>query len=204
MIRNIVTFSMKKNPRIAIFASGNGSNAQRIAEYFANKDVMEISAIYCNNPKAFVLERANWLGFPSVLFNRNDFYQTTSVLDDLKIRKTDWIILAGFLWLIPENILKAFPQRIINIHPALLPAYGGKGMFGMKVHEAVIASGEKQSGITIHHVNELYDEGNIIFQATCQIQPGDTPDMLAAKIHELEYEYFPVVIEKLVTGTLLG
>lgn len=195
---------MKKNPRIAIFASGNGSNAQRIAEYFANKDVMEISAIYCNNPKAFVLERANWLGFPSVLFNRNDFYQTTSVLDDLKIRKTDWIILAGFLWLIPENILKAFPQRIINIHPALLPAYGGKGMFGMKVHEAVIASGEKQSGITIHHVNELYDEGNIIFQATCQIQPGDTPDMLAAKIHELEYEYFPVVIEKLVTGTLLG
>lgn len=191
---------MKASPRIAIFASGSGSNAQRIAEYFASTGLLEISAIYCNNPKAYVLERAKLLGIPSILFNRNEFYHTSLILDDLKSRKTDWIVLAGFLWLIPDPILKAFPQRIINIHPALLPAYGGKGMFGMKVHESVIASGEKQSGITIHHVNELYDEGNIIFQATCQVQPGDTPEMLAAKIHELEYEYFPVVIRKLVTG----
>lgn len=191
---------MKTPPRIAIFASGSGSNAQRIAEYFSGSGLLEISAIYCNNPKAYVLERAELLGIPSVVFNRNEFYHTSLISNDLKRRKTDWIVLAGFLWLIPDSILKAFPQRIINIHPALLPAYGGKGMFGMKVHESVIASREKQSGITIHHVNELYDEGDIIFQATCQVQPGDTPEMLAAKIHELEYEYFPVVIGKLVAG----
>ncbi len=192
---------MKNIPRIAIFASGSGSNAQRIAEYFAGTGLLQISAIYCNNSEAYVLERAKLLGIPSVLFNRHDFYHTTSIMDDMKNRKTDWIILAGFLWLIPETILKSFPQRIINIHPALLPAYGGKGMYGMKVHESVIASGDKQSGITIHHVNELYDEGDIIFQATCQIQPGDTPEILAAKIHELEYENFPVVIGKMVAGS---
>jgi len=186
--------------RIAVFASGSGSNAQRIAEYFEGKALLEISAIYCNNPGAYVLERAKSLGIPTVLFNRIDFYNSSVISEDLKSRKIDWIILAGFLWLIPESILKAYPQRIINIHPALLPAYGGKGMFGMKVHESVIAAGEKQSGITIHHVNELYDEGDIIFQATCQVQPGDTPEMLAAKIHELEYEHFPVVIGKLVGG----
>ena len=189
---------MKTIPRIAVFASGSGSNAQRIVEYFAGTDILEISAIYCNNPAAFVLERAKMLGVPSVLFNRNDFYKSTIVLEDLISRETDWIVLAGFLWLLPDYILKSFPQRIINIHPALLPAYGGKGMFGMKVHEAVIASSEKQSVITIHYVNESYDEGDIIFQATCQIQPGDTPEKLAAKIHDLEYEYFPLVIEKLV------
>lgn len=186
--------------RIAVFASGSGSNAQRIAEYFEGKGLLEISAIYCNNPGAYVLERAKSLGIPTVLFNRIDFYNSSVISEDLKSRKIDWIILAGFLWLIPESILKAYPQRIINIHPALLPAYGGKGMFGMKVHESVIAAGEKQSGITIHHVNELYDEGDIIFQITCQVQPGDTPEMLAAKIHELEYEHFPVVIGKLVGG----
>jgi len=191
---------MKTPPRIAIFASGSGSNMQRIVEYFTGTGLLEISAIYCNNPNAYVLERAKLLGIPLVLFNRNDFFNSTLVLEDLNSRKTDWIILAGFLWLIPDSVLKAFPQRIINIHPALLPAYGGKGMFGMKVHESVIAAGEKQSGITIHHVNEQYDEGDIIFQVTCQVQPGDTPEMLAAKIHELEYEYFPVVIGKLVAG----
>ena len=195
---------MKTIPRIAIFASGSGSNVQRIAEFFDGKGLLEISAIYCNNPGAYVLERAKTAGIPSVLFNRNDFYNSSFILNDLKSRNIDWIILAGFLWLIPESILKVYPQRVINIHPALLPAYGGKGMFGMKVHESVIAAGEKQSGITIHHVNELYDEGDIIFQATCQIQPGDTPEMLAAKIHELEYEYFPVVIGKLVCGAGKG
>jgi phosphoribosylglycinamide formyltransferase 1 len=195
---------MKNTPRIAVFASGSGSNAQRIAEFFAGKGILEISAIYCNNSGAYVLERAKSLGIPSVLFNRNDFYTSSSILDDLKSRKIEWIILAGFLWLIPDSILKAYPHRIINIHPALLPAYGGKGMFGMKVHESVIAAGEKQSGITIHHVNEKYDEGDIIFQATCQIHPGDTPEILAAKIHGLEYEYFPVVIGKLVSGAVIG
>ena len=137
---------MKTIPRIAIFASGSGSNAQRIAEYFAGTEILEISAIYCNNPNAYVLERAKLLGISSVLFNRNDFYNTNSVLEDLKRREIDWVVLAGFLWLIPDSILKAYPQRIINIHPALLPAFGGKGMFGMKVHQAVIASGNKESG----------------------------------------------------------
>jgi phosphoribosylglycinamide formyltransferase-1 len=189
---------MKSSPRIAVFASGNGSNAQRIAEYFAGPGMPEISAIYSNNPDAFVLERAKLLGIPSVLFNRDTFYTKTSVLEDLKSRDIDWIVLAGFLWLIPKYILNVFPQRIINIHPALLPAYGGKGMYGMKVHEAVISAGDRQSGITIHQVNEHYDEGDIIFQATCQVQPGDTAEKLATKIHELEYEHFPRVIERIL------
>jgi phosphoribosylglycinamide formyltransferase-1 len=189
---------MKTSPRIAVFASGSGSNAQRIAEYFAGSGVAELSAIYCNNPDAYVLERARLLSIPTLVFNRDTFYKGTSVLDDLRSREIDWIILAGFLWLIPDYMLKSFPQRIINIHPALLPSYGGKGMYGIKVHEAVIASGDKQSGITIHHVNELYDEGDIIFQATCQISSSDTPEMLAAKIHELEYEHYPYVIKELI------
>ena len=193
---------MKTPPRIAVFASGSGSNAQRIAEYFEGTGLLEIAAIYCNNPGAFVLERARLLGIPSVLFNREDFYSSTLVLDDLKSRETDWIILAGFLWLIPDYILKAFPQRIINIHPALLPRYGGKGMYGMKVHRAVIEAGEAESGISIHYVNEKYDEGDIVFQARCPVETVDTPEMLAAKIHELEYKHFPVVIGKLVAGEL--
>lgn len=190
---------MKTIPRIAVFASGSGSNAQRLAEYFSVEGILEISAIYCNNPDAYVLERAKLLGIPSVLFSRDSFYKSDEILNDLKTRKVDWIILAGFLWLIPESILKAFPQKIINIHPALLPAYGGKGMYGMKVHQEVIASGESESGITIHYVNEHYDEGNIIFQSRCAITAEDTPGTLAAKIHELEYEHFPVVIRKLVS-----
>jgi len=189
---------MKKIPRIAVFASGNGSNAQRIAEYFADSGLLEITAIYCNNPDAFVLERAKSLEISSVLFNRGTFYNSKAILEDLKMRETDWIVLAGFLWLIPDYILQAFPNRIINIHPALLPNYGGKGMFGMKVHQAVIASGDHESGITIHYVNEHYDEGNIVFQARCIINKEDTPEMLAAKIHDLEYEHFPAVIGKLI------
>jgi phosphoribosylglycinamide formyltransferase-1 len=191
---------MKTIPRIAVFASGSGSNAQRIAEYFSDKGVLEIAAIYCNNPDAFVLERAKLLGIPSVLFNRDTFYHSDAILADLKNREVDWIILAGFLWLIPTYILKAFPQRIINIHPALLPAYGGKGMYGMKVHQAVIAAGDAESGITIHHVNEHYDEGDIIFQARCTVENNDTPEMLATKIHELEYEHFPRVIHNLLAN----
>jgi len=191
---------MNRSPRIAIFASGSGSNAQRIAEYFDGTGLLEISAVYCNNPDAFVLERAISLGIPSVVFNRDTFYNSKAILDDLKSREINWIVLAGFLWLIPDYILKAFPQRIINIHPALLPSYGGKGMYGMKVHQAVIASGDAESGITIHYVNEHYDEGDIIFQAKCAISKGDTAEVLASKIHELEYENFPVIIEKLIAG----
>jgi phosphoribosylglycinamide formyltransferase-1 len=195
---------MKNPSRVAVFASGNGSNAQRIADYFAGTGILEISAVYCNTPHAHVLERARLLGIPSVVFNRDEFYNTTSILDDLKRRDIDWIVLAGFLWLIPESVLQAFPQRIVNIHPALLPAYGGKGMYGMKVHQAVIDAGDAESGITVHYVNERYDEGDIVFQARCGISPGDTPEMLAAKIHELEYEHFPLIIEDLIKKDVKG
>ncbi|MEI6061142.1 MAG: phosphoribosylglycinamide formyltransferase [Bacteroidota bacterium] len=193
---------MNTIPRIAIFASGNGSNAQRIAEYFAGSGILEISAFYCNKPGAYVLERAKLLGVPTVIFNRETFYTADSILLDLKKRDTDWIILAGFLWLIPDAILKAFPQRIINIHPALLPAHGGKGMYGMKVHQDVITSGETRSGISIHFVNEQYDQGDVIFQAECEVSKEDTIDTLAAKIHMLEYEHFPTIIGKLVSGDI--
>jgi len=189
---------MQTIPHIAIFASGNGSNAQRIAEYFRDRNLLEISAIYCNNPKAFVQERAEKLGIPFVLFDRHTFRETTDVLSDLLSRKTDWIILAGFLWLIPGYLLEAFPNRIINIHPALLPKFGGKGMYGARVHEAVIASEEKESGITIHYVNSNYDEGQVIFQAKCPLSSDETPESLAEKIHRLEFEHYPKVIGDLV------
>ncbi len=187
-------------PKIAIFASGSGSNAQRIVEYFAEKNILEIAGIYCNNPSAYVLERARNLDVPSRLFNREQFYHSSDILSDLKEKKVDWLILAGFLWLIPSNLLEAFPGHIINLHPALLPKFGGKGMFGSKVHEAVIQAGETESGITVHFVNEKYDEGEVILQALCPVLESDTPDTLALKIHELEYEYFPKVIENLVLG----
>ncbi len=189
---------MKPVSRIAIFASGSGSNAQRIAEYFAGKGILEISAIYCNSSASYVLERARLLGIQAILFDRESFYNTSDILVDLRERKVDWIVLAGFLWLIPAYLLKSFPNRIINIHPALLPKYGGKGMYGAKVHEAVIASHDTESGITIHYVNEQYDEGQVIFQAKCTLTETDTPESLAAKIHELEYKYFPVVISDLI------
>ena len=190
---------MNTLPRIALFASGNGSNVQRITEYFSDKNILEIAAVYCNNPGAFVLERAKRLNLSAVQFDRNTFYDSEITGNDLSARKVDWLILAGFLWLIPDYLLKAFPNRIINIHPALLPKYGGKGMFGMKVHESVIANRETESGITIHYVNEQYDEGQVIFQAKCPVTPDDTPESLAAKIHELEYRYFPEVIRDLLS-----
>jgi len=189
---------MKPLSRIAIFASGSGSNAQHISEYFAGTGILEIAAIYCNNPDAYVLERARLLGIPVNLFDHETFYNSSDVLVDLKSREVDWIVLAGFLWLIPAYLLKAFPNRIINIHPALLPKYGGKGMYGPKVHKAVIASRDTESGITIHYVNEHYDEGQVIFQAKCILTETETPESLAAKIHELEYQYFPVVIRDLI------
>jgi phosphoribosylglycinamide formyltransferase-1 len=184
--------------KIAVFASGSGSNAENIAQYFEEKPDITVSCILCNNPKAFVIERAKKLNIPSFIFNRDDFYNSTKVLDYLRDNDIDFIVLAGFLWLIPENLVKQYPNKIVNIHPALLPNYGGKGMYGMRVHESVIANNESKSGISIHIVNEKYDEGSIVFQAECKIEEGETPESLANKVHELEYKHFPEVIEKLV------
>jgi phosphoribosylglycinamide formyltransferase 1 len=184
--------------RLAIFASGNGSNAQRIAEYFSGNKHAEVALILSNRKDAYVLERARNLGIPAKTFDRKSFYETAEVLNWLENAKINLVVLAGFLWLVPANLIAAFPSGIVNIHPALLPKYGGKGMFGEAVHKAVIESGEKESGITIHFVDEKYDHGNVIFQAKCSIEKGETPGSLAQKIHGLEYEHFPKVIEQLL------
>lgn len=187
---------MKK--KIIIFASGSGSNAQRIVEYFADNDSVVVSSILTNNPKAGVIERAQKLGVDCLLFNRDDFYNSHRIKDFIQKINPDLIILAGFLWKFPENLTRDFQGKIINIHPSLLPKYGGKGMYGMNVHRAVIENNETQSGITIHFVNENYDEGKVLFHKEVHITPQDTPETLAEKIHQLEYQYFPLEIEKLL------
>jgi len=186
---------MKKDINLAIFASGSGTNAENIINYFAGHEHIHVKQVLSNRKDAFVHERAQKLGVPSASFSRAEF-QDPSFLD--KLEGIDYIILAGFLWLIPEYFVIAFPERMINIHPALLPKFGGKGMYGSHVHEAVIASGEKESGITIHLVNENYDEGEHLFQAKCKVSDQDTSDTLAKKIHALEYEHFPRVIEDFI------
>jgi len=183
---------------IAIFASGSGSNAENIIHYFKNNPEISFPLILANKPDAFVLERAQRLKVPSYIFDKNTFNNTDRVLNKLKAVKTDLIILAGFLWLVPDNILAAYPNKIVNIHPALLPKYGGKGMYGMRVHEAVHSSGDKKTGISIHYVNKHYDEGEIIFQAKCTVEDEDTPDTIAQKVHAREYQVFPKIIENLV------
>ena len=185
--------------RIAIFASGSGTNAQQIIEHFKDNEAIEVSLVLTNNSKAFVLERAAKLKVPSYVFNRTLFYETNQVHDILREIGIDFIVLAGFLWLIPKNILQSWPGRIVNIHPALLPKFGGKGMYGDKVHQAVIKAGEKETGISIHYVNEKYDEGEIIFQEKFEVLPVDTPDTIAERIHVLEHKHFPIVIEELVS-----
>ena len=184
--------------KLALFASGNGTNVQQIAEYFADNDKVKVELIIANKKDAYVRQRAKNLGIDELYYGRDSFYNTNIVLEELEKRGIDFIILAGFLWLIPKNLLTSYNNKIINIHPALLPQYGGKGMYGHNVHKAVIANKEKESGITIHYVNEHYDQGQIIFQAKCDISPNDTADDLAAKIHELEKEHFPKVIESIV------
>ena len=186
--------------KLAIFASGSGSNAENIIQYFAQKPEFCVKKIYCNVANAYVLERAKKYNVPTVVFKRDELRNPDQILRQLKDDGTDFIILAGFLWLMPSCITAAYSNRILNIHPALLPAYGGKGMYGHHVHEAVIAAGEAESGITIHYVNDHYDQGDIIFQAKCPVLPADTPDTLAARVHELEYRYFPEVIEKTINN----
>jgi len=183
--------------RIAIMASGSGSNAQKIIDHFAdNKDVM-VDCLLSNNPDAYALERAKNKGVDTFVFDRFQFYESLFVENFLTERKINLVVLAGFLWLVPEKLVQKF--KIINIHPALLPQYGGKNMYGMRVHQSVIENREPFSGITIHHVNEKYDDGAIIFQAKCPLDHTETPESLAEKIHQLEHQFYPLVIEKLLS-----
>ncbi len=184
--------------KIAIFASGSGSNAQKIIEYFNENPVAKVDIVLTNKREAFVLERARNFHITSVTFNRDELYNSDVISNLLCDRQIDLIVLAGFLWLIPANILRMFPNRIINIHPALLPGYGGRGMYGQLVHEAVIANREIFSGITIHYINERYDEGDVIFQAKCKVEITDDAHSLAEKIHALEHMHFPRVVEEVI------
>ena len=186
------------NVRIAIFASGSGTNAERIILHFQNHASIQVALVLSNKENAFVLERAKKLNIPSRTFNRQQFKESDVVLNWLKEEKITHIVLAGFMWLMPESIIKNFPDRIINIHPALLPKYGGQGMYGHHVHDAVKAANEKETGITIHLVNEKYDDGRILFQDSCSISPNDKPDQIAEKVHALEYEHYPRQIDKWV------
>jgi len=184
--------------RIAIFASGTGTNALNIIRYFKNNGKAEVILVVSNKGNAGVLEKATLENVPVMILNKKEHFAEQKFSEFLLKQKIDLIVLAGFLLLIPEHLIKAFPNKIINIHPALLPKYGGKGMYGVKVHRAVIDNKDKESGITIHYVNEKYDEGGIIFQAKCEINSSDTSEILAQKIHVLEYEHFPKVIEKIL------
>lgn len=189
-----------KQTRLSILASGNGTNAQQIAEYFAERNDIIIDSIIYNKRDAYVATRAKNLGIESFYMSRRDFMESNKVLELMQSRNVDYVILAGFLLLVPENLLKAFPNKIINIHPALLPNYGGKGMYGHHVHEAVVANHETVTGITIHVVDHRYDCGTTLFQARCVVLPTDSADDVAARIHLLEKSYFPPVIDAYITG----
>ena len=182
--------------RIAIFASGSGTNAQKIIEYFSTSKEIFVDSLWSNNENAYALIRAEKLGIETFTFEQEEFYRSNEILDMLYDHRIDMIVLAGFLWLVPRNLTELF--TVVNIHPALLPKYGGKGMYGMNVHKAVLSSKDKESGITIHRVNQDYDKGDIIFQATCPILPGDTPETLAERIHVLEHQHYPRVIEEIL------
>lgn len=184
--------------RIVIFASGSGTNAENLINFFKNKKEASVVLVLTNNPQAKVLERAKRLGVSALSFNKIALTETQDVLNILIASKPDIIVLAGFLWKFPEKILNAFSNKVINIHPALLPKYGGKGMYGKFVHEAVVKNKERETGITIHYVNENYDEGKVIFQVKCKVDPEDSTDDVASKIHELEMEHFPKVVESLL------
>lgn len=189
---------MGKN--IAIFASGAGTNAENIIRYFDKNQSAKVRLVVSNRQEAYVLERAQALGVPCRVFLKSEWEAPEKILDVLREYEIDFIVLAGFLLRVPDLFLHAYPNKIINIHPALLPKFGGKGMYGDRVHEAVVAAGERETGITIHYINEHYDEGDVVFQAKCPVLPSDTPADVAKKVHALEYRHFPIVIERLVTA----
>ena len=188
---------MKGKVKIALFASGSGTNVENIVEYFSKNTQIEISCILCNKKNAYVIERAKRLKIDYLVFNKHDFYESDIVLSYLKRKNADLIVLAGFLWLIPTKLIEKYPNKIINIHPALLPNYGGKGMYGNAVHKAVFENKETKTGITIHFVNDKYDKGQIISQKLVKIDSNDTPDSIANKVHKLEYKFYPTIIEKI-------
>lgn len=190
--------------RLAIFASGTGSNAKRLIDYFSENKAISVALLVSNRNEAGALEIARKSGIPAINFTKEEFYNSSTVLEKLTSEKIDFIVLAGFLIKVPDNILKAYENKIINIHPALLPDFGGKGMYGLNVHKAVIESGKSESGITIHLVNEHYDEGRILFQAKCPVLENDTAEMLAARVQELEHNYFPEAIERFIKGKTEG
>ena len=186
--------------RIAIFASGTGSNATKIVEHFAQHPSIEVAVILSNKPTAKVLEMAAANNIPRRVFNRAEFYESEVIADELEAQGIDMIALAGFLWLLPPYLVHRFDQRMVNVHPALLPKFGGKGMYGMNVHKAVVAAGETESGPTFHYVNERFDEGEIIFQARCEVRPEDTPEDVAARVLKLEHAHFARVLEQLLSN----
>ncbi|HTL81252.1 MAG TPA: phosphoribosylglycinamide formyltransferase [Bacteroidia bacterium] len=185
--------------RIAIFASGSGTNAQKLIEHFETHRDAQVTLVVCNNPQARVMGIAKEHGVETLLIDKEHFFSAQSIVDELKVRGIDLIVLAGFLWLIPLPVIKAYHEKIINIHPALLPKFGGKGMYGKKVHEAVLTAGEKESGITIHYVNEKFDEGKHIAQFRCPVLPGDTLQSLAGRVQKLEHDHFAEVVEKIIS-----
>ncbi len=188
---------VRKPMNIAVFASGSGSNAQQIFEHFKQHSAVKVALLVCNKSDAFVIERARNFGIPVLLITKDDFQNEWVLLSVLKERQIEFIVLAGFLWLIPPFLVKAYPDKIVNIHPALLPQYGGKGMHGMNVHRAVEANKEKESGISIHFVNEVYDSGAVIFQARCAVE-GLSAEQIAAAVLKLEHQHFAQIIEKIV------
>jgi phosphoribosylglycinamide formyltransferase-1 len=187
---------MKK--RIAIFASGSGSNAQKLMELYKRNPEVEIALVLTNNPDAYVLQRADNFEIPTHIFDRNEFYQTDHIIDLLKNLDIDLIVLAGFLWLIPKKLVSEYPGRIVNIHPAILPKFGGKGMYGDHVHNAVLTAGETEGGITIHYVNENYDEGEYIYQGKYKIEKGDSLEMIKFKGQQLEHQHYPRIIDGII------
>ncbi len=188
--------------RLAVFASGSGTNAEEIFIHFKNHPAIEVVLLLSNNPNAFALERARKFSIPTRVFTKQEFAEADPILKALQEKKVTHIALAGFLWMIPDYLIQAFPEKIINIHPSLLPKFGGKGMYGIRIHEAVKAAGEKESGITIHQVDANYDEGKVLFQAKCSIEDWQTPQQINECIHKLEYEHYPGVIEKWILGRL--
>lgn len=189
---------MQKN--IAIFASGSGTNAENLIRYFQDNKVARATLVVSNKPDAFVLKRAARLHIPALTLTREELTDGERVASLLRERNIDFIVLAGYLLRVPDGLIRAYPGRIVNIHPALLPKFGGKGMYGERVHQAVVEAGERESGITVHYVNEHYDEGTTIFQARCVVLPEDKPEDVARRVHALEYEHYPRVIERLLAG----